>query len=181
MSLKVSQRYHPLCYHVVPQVRVLLRSRKRPPPHPERNTSDHNLRTTHPHVLAWAPVTDVFKGQFTPTNSSQNSDGMQHASQRTKRKSTSQPDPVKRQGRSRSSIRFPSEDPRDTIKMTQIFLEDEPWHSCYAKGCYETFAKFTALGDHVRKVHPKRKPSKYSCPLKSCKVVATTPHRLISF
>ncbi|PIK45029.1 hypothetical protein BSL78_18121 [Apostichopus japonicus] len=62
-------------------------------------------------------------------------------SSRTKRKSASQPESVKRLERSRSSLRFPAEDPCDSVKMTQIFLEDEPWHSCYAKGCQEKFSR----------------------------------------
>jgi len=99
---------------------------------------------------------------------------------KTKRKSSSQPDPSKRQERSRSSIRFPAEDPWDTIKMTQIFIEDEPWHSCYARGCGETFTKFNALQDHVNKVHPNRKPAVYSCPLvKTCKTSNGTPQEWI--
>ena len=94
---------------------------------------------------------------------------------RPKRKSSSQPDPCKRQERSGSCIRFPIEDPRDTIKMTQLFIEDEPWHSCHAKGCQEVFSKFKALKDHVNKMHPKRKTAKYGCPLKVCKTIKTTP------
>ena len=55
-----------------------------------------------------------------------------------KRKIASQPTPGKKHERSRSRIRFPQEDPMDTIRMSQIILECEPWHSCpsgFAKRC----------------------------------------------
>lgn len=101
-------------------------------------------------------------------------------SSRTKRKSASQPESVKRLERSRSSLRFPAEDPCDSVKMTQIFLEDEPWHSCYAKGCQEKFSRYDLLIEHASKTHPKLKPAKYPCALKSCKFTCETPRDWIT-
>ncbi|PIK36065.1 hypothetical protein BSL78_27102 [Apostichopus japonicus] len=101
-------------------------------------------------------------------------------SSRTKRKSASQPESVKRLERSRSSLRFPAEDPCDSVKMTQIFLEDEPWHSCYAKGCQEKFSRYDLLIEHASKTHPKLKPAKYPCALKSCKFTCESPRDWIT-
>ena len=132
----------------------------------------------HQDGVSDAPVPD--KEQLPLSTSSQDTEGVHRALTRQKRKSASQPDPAKRQERSRSSIRFPTEDPRDSIKMTQIFIEDEPWHSCYAKGCHETFSQFKALTNHVKKSHPKRTNTpKYICPLKICKSVSHNPREWI--
>ena len=96
---------------------------------------------------------------------------------RTKFKSSSLPT---RKDRSRSRIRYPLEDPLDSIKMTQIFVEDEPWHSCYAKGCSHTFSSFNMLKDHTAKVHPNLDPSSYPCVLKkSCMSSFSTPREWI--
>ncbi|KAJ8017862.1 hypothetical protein HOLleu_44473 [Holothuria leucospilota] len=61
---------------------------------------------------------------------------------RTRKRSSSQSGTTKKKERSRSNIRFPQEDPSDLIKMTQFFLEDEPWHSSLARGCPATFSRF---------------------------------------
>ncbi|KAJ8019456.1 Zinc finger CCHC domain-containing protein 3 [Holothuria leucospilota] len=101
----------------------------------------------------------------------------QDPSKSSKRKSVSPPTPTKRVGRtrSRSSTRFLTEDPKDTVKMTQIFIEEEPWHSCYAKDCKEVFSKYTLLKEHTQFFHPDLKPRSYSCLLKSCRAEYTTP------
>ncbi|KAJ8019455.1 Zinc finger CCHC domain-containing protein 3 [Holothuria leucospilota] len=101
----------------------------------------------------------------------------QDPSKSSKRKSISPPTPTKRVGRSRSrsSTRYLTEDPKDTVKMTQIFIEEEPWHSCYAKDCKEVFPKYTLLKEHVQIFHPDLKPRSYACLLKSCKADYTTP------
>ncbi|KAJ8029578.1 hypothetical protein HOLleu_29009 [Holothuria leucospilota] len=65
------------------------------------------------------------------------------------------------------------------IKLTQIFLEDEPWHSCYVKTCRETFSKFDDLRAHVDQSHSSFKPSNYPCAQKSCKGAFTTPKEWI--
>lgn len=94
-------------------------------------------------------------------------------------RSSSQPTPSKRKCRSRSNLRFASEDPIDSVKMAQIFLEDEPWHSCYSKSCRESFSKFDALMDHVAKEHPKLKPPCYPCARKSCRSMLDHPKEWI--
>ncbi|KAJ8019452.1 hypothetical protein HOLleu_41057 [Holothuria leucospilota] len=95
-------------------------------------------------------------------------------------RSTSQPaSRNQRLSRSRSNIRVPFEDPSDSVRMTQIFLEDEPWHSCYLKGCRETFSSFQGLKEHVSREHPKLKPRNYPCPRKSCKTVTNNPKEWI--
>ncbi|KAJ8027758.1 hypothetical protein HOLleu_29805 [Holothuria leucospilota] len=101
----------------------------------------------------------------------------QDPSKSSKRKSVSPPTPTKLVGRtrSRSSTRFLTEDPKDIVKMTQIFIEEEPWHSCYAKDCKEVFSKYTLLKEHAQFFHPDLKPRSYSCLLKSCKADYTTP------
>ncbi|XP_071849885.1 uncharacterized protein [Apostichopus japonicus] len=98
---------------------------------------------------------------------------------RPKRKSVSQPEAVKRPERSRSSLRFPAEDPKDSVKMSQFFLEDEPWHSCKAKGCPEFFSEYHVLKEHLLNAHPKLKPSKYPCAMKSCKNTCKSPQEWI--
>ncbi|KAJ8045688.1 Zinc finger CCHC domain-containing protein 3 [Holothuria leucospilota] len=92
-----------------------------------------------------------------------------------RRKASSQHDTGRRPERSRSGIRFPLENPMDVIKMTQIFLEDEPWHSCYVKTCCETFSKFNDLKAHVGEHHSKLKPQEYSCARRSCHLTFSTP------
>ncbi|KAJ8018621.1 Zinc finger CCHC domain-containing protein 3 [Holothuria leucospilota] len=95
-------------------------------------------------------------------------------------RSTSQPaSRNQRLSRSRSNIRVPFEDPSDSVRMTQIFLEDEPWHSCYLKGCRETFSSFQGLKEHVSREHPKLKKRNYPCPRKSCKTVTNNPKEWI--
>ncbi|KAJ8034902.1 hypothetical protein HOLleu_21924 [Holothuria leucospilota] len=95
-------------------------------------------------------------------------------------RSTSQPaSRNQRLSRSRSNIRVPFEDPSDSVRMTQIFLEDEPWHSCYLKGCRETFSSFQGLKEHVSREHPKLKPRNYPYPRKSCKTVTNNPKEWI--
>ena len=86
---------------------------------------------------------------------------------------------MKRVERSRWRIRFPLENPKDMIKMTQIYLEDEPWHSCYVKTCFETFTKFRDLKVHVEKYHSSFKIPQYSCACKSCKSSFCTPREWI--
>ena len=98
---------------------------------------------------------------------------------RAKRKAASQPAPVKKLDRSRSRIRFLPEDPKDTMKMTQIFLEDDPWHSCSSKSCRETFTTFKDLLDHLAARHPTVKSPKYPCAGKSCKAVLPTQREWI--
>ena len=78
--------------------------------------------------------------------------------------------------RSRSRRRFPPEEPLDTVKMTQIFIEEEPWHSCHAKGCSATFSSFNVLMDHTAKDHPDLEAATYPCVLKnSCDSFFSTP------
>ncbi|KAJ8018622.1 hypothetical protein HOLleu_43295 [Holothuria leucospilota] len=92
---------------------------------------------------------------------------------RAKRKSASlQP----KKDRSRSRIRFPLEEPLEYIKMTQIFIEEEPWHSCCAKGCTKTFSSYKTLIEHTAEAHPKMKASSYPCVLKkSCDNTFASP------
>ncbi|KAJ8029577.1 Zinc finger CCHC domain-containing protein 3 [Holothuria leucospilota] len=92
-----------------------------------------------------------------------------------RRKASSQHDTGRRPERSRSGIRFPLENPMDVIEMTQIFLEDEPWHLCYVKTCCETFSKFKDLKAHVGEHHSKLKPQEYSCARRSCHLTFSTP------
>ncbi|KAJ8017802.1 hypothetical protein HOLleu_44556 [Holothuria leucospilota] len=91
-----------------------------------------------------------------------------------RRKTSSQQTTGRRPERSRSGIRFPTENPMDVIKMTQIFLEDEPWQSCYVKTCCETFSKFKDLKTHVGEHHSKLKPQEYSCARRSCHLTFST-------
>ena len=92
---------------------------------------------------------------------------------------SSQPNPSRRKCRSRSNIRFPKEDPMDSVKMAQIFLEDEPWHSCHSKSCRESFSKFEVLLAHVAREHPNLKPPSYPCARKSCRSVFDHPKKWI--
>ncbi|KAJ8018592.1 hypothetical protein HOLleu_43331 [Holothuria leucospilota] len=95
---------------------------------------------------------------------------------RTRKRSSSQSGTTKKKERSRSNIRFPQEDPSDLIKMTQIFLEDEPWHSCVARGCPATFSRFSDLQKHLTEAHPKKEKLSYPCVLKKgCSLSFSTP------
>ena len=96
-----------------------------------------------------------------------------------KRRSESQPTEVKRKERSKSSFRYPAENPLDTIKMSQIFLEEEPWHSCPAKGCRENFSSFDMLKKHTDQVHPSLESASYPCVMKSCSHVFPFPRKWI--
>ncbi|PIK41480.1 putative zinc finger CCHC domain-containing protein 3-like [Apostichopus japonicus] len=62
---------------------------------------------------------------------------------------------------------LPRRGPMRQCKDDSNFLEDEPWHSCYAKGCQEKFSRYDLLIEHASKTHPKLKPAKYPCALKS--------------
>ncbi|KAJ8019500.1 hypothetical protein HOLleu_41124 [Holothuria leucospilota] len=100
---------------------------------------------------------------------------------RNKRKSLSQPEPSKRLDRSASQTRFPPEAPTDTIKMCQIFLEEEAWHSCRAKGCRINFSTFNDLLEHESSVHPSFKSKRYVCALKNyCKSLWDSPKEWIN-
>ena len=59
--------------------------------------------------------------------------------------------------------------------MCQIFLEDEAWHSCRAKGCRVAFSTFNDLKEHECNVHPTFKPKRYACALKNCKSFWDSP------
>ncbi|KAJ8039564.1 hypothetical protein HOLleu_17323 [Holothuria leucospilota] len=60
--------------------------------------------------------------------------------------------------------------------MTQIFLEDEPWHSCVARGCPATFSRFSGLQKHLTEAHPKKEKLSYPCVLKKgCSLSFSTP------
>ncbi|KAJ8040806.1 Zinc finger CCHC domain-containing protein 3 [Holothuria leucospilota] len=99
---------------------------------------------------------------------------------RNKRKSFSQPEPSKRLDRSASQTRFPPEAPTDTIKMCQIFLEEEAWHSCRVKGCRINFSTFNDLLEHESSVHPSFKSKRYACALKNCKSLWDSPKEWIN-
>ena len=100
---------------------------------------------------------------------------------RPKRKSASSPSTqLTKKDRSRSRIRFPSEEPLDTIKMTQIFIEDLPWHSCHAKGCKKNFSSYNALIDHCSVDHTDLPISSYPCVMKNvCSLSLSTPREWI--
>ncbi|KAJ8028119.1 Zinc finger CCHC domain-containing protein 3 [Holothuria leucospilota] len=104
--------------------------------------------------------------------SSSQPDVGQDPSKLSKRNSVSPPTPNKHVGHTRSRSNF-TEDPKDIVKMTQIFIGEEPWHSCYSKDC-KVFPKYTLLKEHVQIFHPDLKPRSYECLLKSCKADYTT-------
>ncbi|KAJ8017393.1 Zinc finger CCHC domain-containing protein 3 [Holothuria leucospilota] len=118
--------------------------------------------------------------QVTEASSPRDTDTTWHKTP-LKRRSESQPTEVKRKerSRSRSMIRYPPENPLDSIKMSQVFLEEEPWHSCYAKGCRENFSSFDMLRKHADQAHPHIESSSYPCALKSCSHVFTSPREWI--
>lgn len=112
-----------------------------------------------------------------PVSPSQDGSSTKDRESRARRKSSSLPT---KKDRSRSSIRYPPEEPMDRIKMTQIFIEEEPWHSCYSKGCDRSFSSFQALKEHVAELHPKMKYSPYPCVLKkTCNRTFTAPREWI--
>ena len=92
------------------------------------------------------------------------------------RKASSQSSAVRKKVRSRSNIRFPRESPSDSVRMTQIFLEEENWFSCYVRGCNSTFLCFNDFKAHLASTHPKHKVHSFSCPLvRSCSSSYSTP------
>ena len=115
-------------------------------------------------------------GSNTPKHESREGRSIIRGSGSTRKRSASQPTVHKRKERLRVGNRFPRENPLDYIKMTQIFLEEEPWHTCVVKRCQANFSKYTDLLKHLSEIHPKEDRPQYSCVLhKTCTMLFTNP------
>lgn len=113
-------------------------------------------------------------GSNTPTHEPR--EGRSIISGNSRKRSASQPNVHKRKERSRAGNRFPKENPMDYVKMTQIFIEEDPWHSCVVKGCQVNFSKYTDLQKHLTEVHPREDKPQYPCVLhKACAMLFTNP------
>ncbi|KAJ8035266.1 Zinc finger CCHC domain-containing protein 3 [Holothuria leucospilota] len=157
-------------------------------PEPEAVASTSWAQATPEPIDTQTPASDastVEKPRKIPKVDSRSSSQPKKSDEKTKSgnrnmtKSASQPLPHKSPERSRSRLRYPPENPLDTIKMTQIFIESEPWHSCVARNCKEVFAEFKSLAEHVSAHHSRLKMTKYPCALKSCDSTLNNPREWI--